>query len=450
MNWRTTGCRTAIAVAAVGVLGAGPAAVPAAQADPAHLAQVRGLGGGAAISPPPVNTGREDVFARQGRAEEALILGDWLIYPTVFGGAVYDTNVGQRANGTSSGGLRVSPAVTAESNSGLFKTTLYGNADGRFYLRDVPNNGTVISARAGGTEIFVPLPDLIITGQADYTRQQDLFSTLGSTANLTSLNPTGIGLSPTSNPSSYDQFSGVVSVQKNFARSFVTLGGSIVHISYDRNTGTSAPSPDGTTYTGNARGGYWITPALYGYLEGTVDSRDYATNALSSSGYRMLGGLGTDQIGLLKGEIFSGYQQEDYNSSRIGTKGGPIFGLNGHYYPLPELTINLSVNESLGASLLSAAGGAPGSSTKVDTALLTADYALFEQWSANGRAGYIRSDYEGAGRRDTSWTIGGTVTYQVLHNVGLTFDYQHVDLSSNALAQCFTRDVVSLGATYRY
>jgi len=32
----------------------------------------------------------------------------------------------------------------------------------------------------------------------------------------------------------------------------------------------------------------------------------------------------------------------------------------------------------------------------------------------------------------------------------LTFDYQHIDLSSSVVAQGFTRDVVTIGATYRY
>jgi hypothetical protein len=446
MDWRVRGHCAMLACGYAGVLWAGFA--PAAVAQTRSVAQLGGFASGAQISPPPVNTGREDVFARPGRAEEALIVGDWLIYPSVFAGGVYDSNVNQSSSGVSSGGFRVAPSITAESNSGLFKTTLYGNADGRFYLRNIPNNSTVISARAGATEIYAPFPDLIVTGQADYTRQQDLFSTLGNTSGLTSLNPTGIGLSPTPNPTSYDQLSGAASVQKNFARSFVTFGGSLVDIDYDRISGSTAPSPGGTTYTAGLRGGLWITPALYGYVEGAADSRDYG--ALGSSGHRVVGGVGTDQIGLFKGEVFAGYQREDYNSSAIGTKDGGVYGLAGHYYPLPEMTVNVSANETLGVSQLSAVAGAPGSSTRVDTVLLTADYTLFEQWGANGRAGYIRTEYLDAGRRDIAWTIGGTLTYQLLRNVGLTLDYQHVDLSSNAAGQDFSRDIVSIGATYRY
>jgi len=418
-------------------------------AQASEVAQVGGIGGtGGSISieQPPVATGREDVFQKPGRAEDALVLGDWLLYPSAFAGVMYDTNVNQSSGGFASGGLRVSPSLLAQQDSGLFKTTLYGSADGRFYLRNVPGDGQVISARAGATETYTPLPDVIINGQADFTRQQDLFATLGTEQTVAPLNPTGVGLSPTANPTSYNQLSGAASIQKNFARTFLSVGGSVVDIEYDNNTSTVAPSPNGTTYTGVARGGFWITPALYGYVEGTLDSRDYATNSLGSSGYRIAGGVGTDQIGLMKGEVYVGYQAEDYNSATIGTVGGTVYGVRGHYFPLPELTLNLSVDESLGATLLTAGGNA----TKVDTYLTTADYSISPQWRASGRGGYIHTDYVGNARRDEAWTVGGTVTYDLMRNVGLTLDYQHLQLSSNAVGQGFSRDVITLGATYKY
>jgi hypothetical protein len=425
-------------------LGGPSNVVQTAQAS--EVAQVGGTGGGVSIEAPPVATGREDVFARPERGEDALVVGDWLLYPSAFAGAMYDTNVNQTNSGVASAGLRVAPSLLAQQDSGIFKTTLYGNADSRFYLRNVPGDGTVVSARAGGTETYTPVPDLIFNGQADYTRQQDLFATLGTEQNIAPLNPTGIGLAPTANPTTYNQFTGAASVQKNFARSFLSVGGSVVNLTYDNSSSTVAASPNGTVYTGVARGGFWITPALYGYAEGALDSRNEATNSLSSNGYRVIGGLGTDQIGLMKGEIYAGYQAESYNGPGIGTVSAPVYGVRGHYFPLPQLTLNLSVDESLGASLITAAGGA----TKVDTYLVTADYAIDQQWGANGRGGYIHTDYVGTGQNDDAWTLGGTVSYALSRNLGLTLDYQHLQSSSNVVGQSFTRDIVTLGATYKY
>ena len=421
-----------------------------AEANPVEVAQVGTIGGGG-LQAPPVATGREDVFVKPGRAEEALALGDWLLYPTAFGGFIYDTNVSQSPSPRGSPGIRLSPAILAENSNDLFKTVLYGNADGRFYFDNIPNEGTSISARAGGKETYTPLPDLIINGQADFTRQKDLFSTLGTDQSVTILNPTGVGLAPTANPQSYNQFTGAASVQKNFSQAFATVSASVVDIMYDQNSGGTAPSPNGVTYTGSLRGGYWIVPVLYGYAEGTLDSRDYATSTLDSSGYRAVVGVGTDQIGLLRGEIFGGYQDERYSTSGLGSTGGPVYGVAGHYYPLPELTVNFSVDEAIGVSLLAATPTSPtGTSTKVDTYLVNANYALAKDWSANARAGYIATDYIGADRNDQAWTIGTTGTYNFFRNVGLTLDYQHVKLSSNAPLAGFTRDVVTVGATWRY
>jgi Putative beta-barrel porin 2 len=399
------------------------------------------------ITPPPVVTGRVDVFARPGRASQALIIGDWLIYPSTFGGVVYDSNVTQSATGARcSIGTRSVPSLLAETNNDLSKTTLYGTADGRMDLNQRLGSADAMSVRSlsgGVTEIYAPLPDLLFTGQGNYTRQTDLFSTLGVTDrvfevtdSVSTLNPTGVGLSPTTNPRSYDQFSGALSVQKNFARSFAIAGGSIVYQLSDPNTGTAASSPDGVTYTGTARGGFWITPALYGYVEGSLDSRDYATSSLSSSGYRTTVGLGIDGIGLLKEEIYTGYQSQKYQSAAIGTASGPVFGARVSYYPLPELTISLAIDQLLGASLLAATTASPaGTSTTVTSGLAKASYSIAPEWSASGRAGYIQTDYGGSLRRDQGLAIGATLTYSIWQSASLTLDCQHVALSSNVALQ---------------
>ena len=419
-----------------------------------QLAQVGTIGGtdAPAMSPPPVSSGRPDVFAAEGRAESALIVGDWLLYPSGFGGVFFDSNVNQTAVGArSSAGFRAVPSLLANTNNGFSQTTIYALADGRIYTNQIPGGGDAVSVRSGVIETYKPLEDLTFSAQGDYTRQKDLFNTLGVTRDAPSLNPTGLGLSPTTNPQSYDQFSGSGSVQKDFGQAFVTLGGSVVDQTYDRNSGATAPSPDGVTYTGTMRGGYWIVPALYGYVSGSLDSRDLVTSSLSSSGYRTVAGLGTDQIGLVRGEVYAGYQSESYRSAAVGTASSSVFGARGFYYPLPELTINLAVDESLGATLLAGTPTSPiGTSTKVTSALGTVAYSIAPQWTASGRAGYIHTDYNGSVRRDDAWTIGTTATYNFWRTVGLTLDYQHVELGSNVALQSFSRDVVTLGVTYKY
>jgi hypothetical protein len=416
-------------------------------------AQVGMIGGvtGVEFQPPPVNAGRPDDFTNPARTQDALIAGSWLVYPSAFVGGVFDTNVRQTPKGQSGEGIRLTPSILAETTTDLSKLTIYGVADGRIYFGSQESNPNAVDVSSGLVDIYQPLPDLIFSGQLDYTRQIDLFSTLGNTHTVTILNPTGIGLAPINNPTAYNQLTAAGSVQKNFADSFLIVGGSIVGQIYDDNQLNNNQSPNNVTYTGTVRGGVWLTPALYGFLEGSGDSRGQSVGYLGSNGYRALAGLGTDQIGLVKGSIYAGYQAENYNSSIIGTIGTPVAGLRGYYYPLPELTFNVSVDQLLGASLVAPASGlALGTATRVTSALATVDYALAEQWSGSGRGGYIHTEYIDNPRRDDAWTLGATVTYQLIRNLGLTFDYQHIELSSNTPGHGFDRDVFTLGATVRY
>ena len=308
----------------------------------------------------------------------------------------------------------------------------------------------MVTARTGFIERYQPVRDVVINAQADYTRQKDLFSTFGIDHSVTTLNPTAVGLMPTVNPLAYNQFSATASVQKNFDRAFLNIGGSVVAIRYDNNQDPTAPSPDGVTYTGIGRGGFWFTPFLYAYAEGSVDQRRYSQDQFNSSGYRTVGGIGTDQIGLFRGEVYGGFQSERHDFAPLGTVNGSVFGGRVYYYPTRELTISASVDETIGVSLLESVPGALGTSTKATSALLQATYALAREWAASARFGVIHTEYVDTGRLDDAWMGGATVTYSVWQNFGLTLDYQYIQLNSNVPLQGFNRNVVMLGGTYKY
>lgn len=416
-------------------------------------AQVGSIGGvyAPAFEPPPVSTDHPDFLTNLGQTQDALVAGNWLVYPSAFVGGIYDSNINQSStNVQSSGGARLAPSLLAITTGDFSKTTIYGVADGRIYANQQTNEADAVDVSSGVIEVYQPLPDLIFTGQGDYTRQKDLFSTLGNTHSVVNLNPAAIGLAPVNNPIAYNQLTGSLQAQKNFSTAFVIATGTVVGQIYDQNTAIGE-NPNNVTFTGGLRGGIWLTPAIYGYVEGSGDSRNQSVSSLSSSGYRVAGGFGTDQLGLVRGEVYGGYQAEDYSGPGIGTVSGTIYGVRGYYNPLPDLTFNVLVDEELGVSLATPLPNSPlGSATKETTALALANYTLSDLWAAGLRGGYIHSDYVGTVRRDDAWTAGGTLTYQIVRNIGLTADYQHTQLSSNVALQGFTRDVVTVGLTFKY
>ena len=181
-----------------------------------------------------------------------------------------------------------------------------------------------------------------------------------------------------------------------------------------------------------------MTPDIYGFVEGSGNSRNYNGGLLNSQGYRVTAGVGTGRIGLMQGEVYAGYQAENFQSSAIGTAGGVAFGGQLDYTPLPELDLKVGADRTIGATQTTATAG---TSTTVTQLLAIASYSLAREWTASGRAGYIHTDYKGINRADDSWTIGPTLTYSVWQNFGLTLDYQHIETTSNVPLASFTRDM---------
>lgn len=404
-----------------------------------------------ALAPTPTIAGRLYQPAVPSGYYTGLPIGSWLFYPTFSGGTFYDSNPGQLPHGKQGSiGVRLLPSLLAVDDNGIEKTTAYALADSRIGTNPGAGNAQRVAANAGLIESYSPLPDLSLRVQGDYLRERDLFNSFAVNRSVGYLNPTGVGLAPTPSSQSYNQFTGSLSITKAFYRAFAGFDASVVDLAYDGSSGT-APAPSGTTSTATARGGFWLTPSLYGYAEGSLDRRRYVQTALGSSGYRAVIGVGTNRIHFLRGEIYSGYQVESYRSAAIGTQSGWIFGGRADYTPLRQLDLRASLDEALGASLLApTATSLAGTATLVTTALAEGNYRFGPSLKASGRAGYIRTGYARSSRRDDAWMIGATLTYSVWMNFGVTLDYQHLESVSNVPFQSFSRDLVTIAGTYYY
>ena len=338
-------------------------------------------------------------------------------------------------------------------------------ADSRIYNRGNSSSTLIDRADLGASEIYSPVPAWTFTGQGDFSRQRDLFSNLGVNQSVTTLNTTGTGVLPTNTPTAYNQLAANAAAEDRFGEAFADIGISVVSQFYDSTgaTGTGAASgsgsSDNTVYTGTGRGGMWLTPDIYGFVEGSLDTRQFNQSASSSNGYRVLTGVGTGLLGLMKGEVYVGYQAESYNSASLGTTSGVAFGGNLDYSPLPELDLKLGVDRTIGTrpgttitstSSPSTVGPSATGSSQVTDFLFLATYSIAPEWSASGRAGYIHSDFVGSNNTEDAWTLGPSFTYSVWQNMGLTLDYQHMRVTSNLPLAAFSRDVVTVGVSYRY
>jgi hypothetical protein len=397
---------------------------------------------------------------KPSRDYTALPAGGWLFYPSLLAGAVYDDNIFQTpTNKTARLGGQVMPSLIAIRDDGIHKLTLYGTADARLYSGSSDYDSLI--GRAGFNHQYEAMRDLVFRFQGDYIRQTDVFNSAATLNNaIGTTNP--FAVSPRARPFPYNQFVGSASVVKMFNRSFVSLRGSVSHITYDSSNGVAnnpantITPPDGTIYSVTGRTGYWVSPLFNVYVEPTFNWLQYAGVAGDSTSYRVVSGIATSQIGLYRGEIFAGYQEQRTTqaiSSTGLTIGGAVIGGRLTYEPTRFLTLRASLDETLGISQTNDPTAPIGTPTRQTMAVLDAAYTMRQDLIVMVRAGYVNNAYHptfAGTRADDGWLAGLKWMYNFNRNFGIAFDYQHTELTSNVVNSGYARNVVTLSTTYRY
>jgi hypothetical protein len=390
-----------------------------------------------------------------------MLVGGWQLSPTLFAGAIYNSNVNQDpTNKASSWGERVTPGFSASLDNGIHKTSLYGKADIQNYANPDVINKTQVNAKAGFSQTYEAQRDLTFRFSGDYTRAADVFGSSALATANTPLEPTSSApiatttVSPQVNSNPYNQFSGAVSVDKSFGRTFVGLTATAVNTQYNSNSNSAfTTSPDVTVYTVTQRTGFNLTPQLYAFVDPSVNWQRYADSTQNQNGYRITGGVGTKEAGPWQGEVYGGYQAE--KSDIAGTYDSPVLGFRIGYSPTRMWDFRASLDETLGSaptvSTSGTTGVAIGTAARVTTALLNVGYkGLPQDWTTSARFGYVRTQYVDDSRIDNGWLAGANVTYQFWRNLGITLDYQFKSVVSNIALQSLNQQMVSLGVSYKY
>lgn len=389
----------------------------------------------------------------KGRGPVPMAVGGWLVSPTLFAGAVYNSNVNQSNAAVSSWGERVIPGFTALLDNGIHQTSLYGLADIQNYNASGVTHQTTVDAKAGITQTYFAQRDLTFTFNGDFTRQTDVFGATSFAAPKTPLSPTSSApvaptpVAPQANPTRFNQYSGSLAVDKRFGRAFLGLTTSVSATDFDSDPAFTT-SRNGIVYTVTQRTGFDLTPQIYAFVDPSLNWQRYSDSTRNSHGYRISGGLGTAAQGIWQGEIFAGYQAQ--KNDIVGTYDSAVYGVRIGYSPTRFWNFRATLDETLGASTI-AAGGTTGVATRMTTALLNVAYnGLPQNWTVAARGGYVRTEFVNVSRTDDGWLGGFNIGYEIWRNLGLAFDYQYKSVDSSAVGQSFHQHVVSLGATYKY
>jgi Putative beta-barrel porin 2 len=409
-----------------------------------------------------------------GEYKEGLPLGSWMLFPSVFVGAVYNSNVSQLTTTDNGTDLRIVPRLVGTYDGGIHKTTVYGVVDAEFLTY---NN---VAADVGFSSTYEAMRDLVFNYYGNYTRETSIFNSAvnfnngaigppGTPAGTVPLVINPFGTTPTVNPIAYNQFTAGGSVNKTFNQAFASLGVTAFYILFDQPTDIPEPfqtSENGASIWVTGRVGYNVIPQLYVFAEGDGIFQRFANSVFNTDGYRVMGGLGTkDPNSLIQGEIYGGYQaQQQLAEEQFGTPSIPlllpsgiptfvssgVFGGRLSYYPTQYWTLVGSVDQVLGISTQLSPGVPEGLPSKVTTALVQTTYALAHNWWVGARGGYTQGYYFGLFPQNDGFLAGASFNYEIWRNLLTTLDYQFTTLKSDVSVVNFNQHTVTAGFTYRY
>lgn len=441
---------------------------------------------GAGGPPPDISVGK-----LPARDSNAITVDGWSLYPTLRVYSDYQDNFFQTpTNPLSVGGLGIAPSLTAVHSDGIHTTTLYGNID----RQDYPTNTTIdtLNGRAGFTERYEAMRDLIFTVNGDYSHQT-LATGLQSSIQLpaaapattilpngNTLLPNGTILSPSGQPvgqanaaassavpleiNPSNQFTGTFTIDKIFNRAALSLSGSISRTEYENQT--VQPNFASKTFTENAAA--WLGPLIYAYSNGSVSAilndtvAGINTSALfpSTTSYRVVGGLGTRPGELFRGSVYFGHQGSEGGGA---TAGGNVYGGQLTYRPSPDLTFTATVDRTINiASQPSATNLAltVPSLTSVQIPLfvstvttsfgLQTGYSITQQWFANCQMFYSQIEYVGSSRIDNSLVVDTSLRYDMTRSLSILWEYRYSPILSNVPLASINSNYAIMSATYRF
>jgi Putative beta-barrel porin 2 len=452
-------------------------------------------GGGVAVSSsyaagalPPLDVPLNRLPARD---PSAIAIDGWLLYPSLRTYTTWSDNVFFSPVGSiNAAGLGVNPALTAVWTNGIHTTILYGDLDRQTFPTE--NQINTLDGRAGFTHRYEAMRDLIFTVNGNFSHQtwaaglQNSLQIPSATPTIlpngNTVSPTGAIISPSGQPTGqvvqasgsnvplsvdpYTQYTGTFSVDKIFNRGILSVSESLSRTDYDSNLVLG--NFKSKTLTENA--GAWLGPLLYAYSSGsygTIDSAGSAVspNSNSSTSYRIVGGLGTRQLGLWRGSMYFGHQGSEISNVSLPstTAGGDVYGGALFYYPTPRLalsgTIDRTVNISSQASPTNLALTLPNfaavqvpltDSTSTTAVSLLSTYEFTQQWFGSVQLGFVRTEYVETPRTDDSWIVDATLRYNVRKNLSVTWEYRYRSIESNAALVSASSNFVMMGTTYGF
>ena len=206
---------------------------------------------------------------------------------------------------------------------------------------------------------------------------------------------------------------------------------------------------DVTQYKGQAD--WAISPDTSFFVRGAVNNWDYdlappeAPYDRDSNGYEIVGGANFKLGHLASGEVFVGYQEQNFDDdARLSTVSAVDYGAAIYWYLSQLTTVTVNVESDIKPSTV-----ADASSFLRQDAQVTIDHELLRNVLLQARASYGRDEFDDITRTD-EWVSGGVrADYLLNRNARVFAAIDYIDHASNVPINDYKQTVVSLGVKFQ-
>lgn len=374
--------------------------------------------------------------ARPGYDAVGIRAGSFLILPKVDLGESYNDNIYATDTNTKSDFVTsVAPSIKVQSLWSRHALNLKAGLDQYWY--NSHSSEDRLNWNVGADGRLDVLRDTYLTGALGY---QLAHEDRGSTNSSTSA----------AEPVEYNLFESSLGLFQRFNRVTAKLSGAFNQYDYKNvaqiGGGTiNEDVRDRNEYIGKLRLGYDLSPDTNVYAEGTLNKRSYDTSVpvdRNSDGYEAVIGSEFKLSALAQGEVYVGYQRQQYDASYYSATSGLAYGAKVNWFVTPLTTVRITAASTIQESIDPGASGY--TSQKVGLGL---DHELLRNLILSGDVAYENDDFGNISRKDdvTSGSVGATYLLNNFFAVGI--NYGIVDRSSNVSGADYTQN--QIGFTLR-
>ncbi len=371
-------------------------------------------------------------------------MGAFYLYPSLAAGAGYSDNVFNTHTGTVADTFfTADPQLRLRSNWAQHALNVTAEAKSYWYDQQSSENRTDWNVSVDGRIDISRGSD--ISGEVHY---KDFHEQRGT--DLVG----GLGAGDPAEPTSLSVFGGSLALNHTFNRLLVSTGASVDDISY-RNTPVVGGGPaidnhdrDRAVAEVFAKATYEVTPDTGLFVRGAWNDHNFKTAVddfgfnHDSTGWKIDSGVHFSMTHLLIGELFAGYQAQNYASAAFKSTNGLSFGADLKWFPTMLTTVSFEGARTIEDTSIT------GSSGYVSTrGQVSLDHELLRNIILSGKIGYETADYQDISRQDDIVSAQVDGVYLINNNFHFDAGWRYVDRNSADAAFTYTTNNFFLALT---